>query len=128
MIIGSLKKKSDMRSIILVLILLGGLIYHGSCLAQLDKVKTIEGQTYQLQFSDEFNGTNLDTTKWTYRTDSKHWSTQLPGNVEVKNGFLQLNLKKEKSQDKDYTGAGVISKDTFQSNMMLPVTTIKKFL
>ena len=52
MIIGSLKKKSDMRSIILVLILLGGLIYHGSCLAQLDKVKTIEGQTYQLQFSD----------------------------------------------------------------------------
>ena len=99
---------------LLVLILLGGLIHHGPCQAQMDKVKTIGGQVYQLRFSDDFNGSNLDTTKWTYRTDSKHWSTQLPGNVDVKNGFLQLNLKKEKSEDKDYTGAGVISKDAFQ--------------
>lgn len=81
--------------------------------AQVDREKTIDGKVYQLQFSDEFNGTKLDVAKWTYRTDSKHWSTQLPANVELKNGFLQLDLKKEKSLDKNYTGAGIISADAF---------------
>ncbi|WP_395089671.1 GDSL-type esterase/lipase family protein [Armatimonas sp.] len=40
-----------------------------------------------------------------YRTDSKHWSTQKPENVTVKDGFLWLELKKEDAGDKHYTGA-----------------------
>jgi hypothetical protein len=37
--------------------------------------------SYQLQWADEFNGSRLDPAAWDYRTDSKHWSTQLPANV-----------------------------------------------
>jgi beta-glucuronidase len=68
---------------------------------------------YTLAWSDEFDGRTLDQAKWNYRTDSKHWSTQLPGNVSVENGSLVLHLKKEKAGGKEYTGAGVISKQTF---------------
>jgi beta-glucanase (GH16 family) len=69
---------------------------------------------YKLQWSDDFNGSALDLSKWVHRTDSKHWSTQLPANVSVSDGNLVLALKKEKAGDKQYTGAGIISKDTFR--------------
>lgn len=72
------------------------------------------GSAYTLRWSDEFVGTKLDTSVWDYRTDSKHWSTQLPVNVSVHDGYLWLALKKEKAADKDYTGAGVISKQLFK--------------
>lgn len=71
------------------------------------------GDGYKLVWSDEFTSKSLDQKKWVFRTDSKHWSTQKPENVTVKDGFLFLNLKKEDAGDKHYTGAGVISKRTF---------------
>ncbi len=79
------------------------------------KVETINlnGNIYELQFSDYFEGDSLNEGKWTYRTDSKHWSTQLKENILVKDGELHIKLKKEKSLEKDYTGGGVISIDTF---------------
>ncbi|HOY95234.1 MAG TPA: glycoside hydrolase family 16 protein [Catalimonadaceae bacterium] len=85
----------------------------------------IKGKTYQLRFSDEFNGTAVDTTKWQFRTDSKHWSTQLPLNNVVKDGLLQIQLKKETVRNMAYTGGGLISKDTFgygyyETRMMTP--------
>ncbi len=69
---------------------------------------------YRLKWADEFDGSTLNKDKWNYRTDSKHWSTQLPANVTVENGNLVLNLKKEKAGDKEYTGSGVISKQAFR--------------
>ena len=69
---------------------------------------------YTLVWSDEFNGAQLDTSKWNYRTDSKHWSTQLPGNVSVAGGHLVLALRKETAGDKQYTGGGVISRQAFR--------------
>lgn len=69
---------------------------------------------YQLKWSDEFDGSSLNQDKWNYRTDSKHWSTQLPANVTVKDGMLVLSLRKEKAGDKEYSGAGVISKEAFR--------------
>ncbi len=69
---------------------------------------------YKLAWADEFDGAKLDTAKWVYRTDSKHWSTQLPANVTVEKGFLVLHLKKETAGGKEYTGAGVISKPAFR--------------
>jgi len=69
---------------------------------------------YTLAWSDEFDGKTLDQEKWHYRTDSKHWSTQLPENVEVKDGNLILQVKKEESKGKAYTGGGVISKPQFK--------------
>lgn len=69
---------------------------------------------YKLKWSDEFNGRKVDVRKWTYRTDSKHWSTQKPENVVVENGNLVLLLKKEEAGGQHYTGAGVISRAAFR--------------
>ena len=71
-------------------------------------------QNYTLSWSDEFNGTTLDTDKWVYRTDSKMWSTQLPANVSVADGKLIIALKKEHVGKMNYTGGGIISKRAFQ--------------
>jgi beta-glucanase (GH16 family) len=69
---------------------------------------------YHLEWSDEFDGTALDPTKWVYRTDSKLWSTQLPANVSVADGHLAIALKKENANHKAYTGGGIISTRQFQ--------------
>ena len=69
---------------------------------------------YQLIWSDEFDAADLDAAKWDFRTDSKHWSTQKPENVEVSGGTLKLHLKKEEAGDKHYTGGAVISKAAFR--------------
>ena len=71
-------------------------------------------QNYTLAWSDEFNGTTLDTTQWDYRTDSKMWSAQLPQNVSVADGKLLLTLKLEHINHENHSGAGVISKRQFQ--------------
>jgi beta-glucanase (GH16 family) len=69
---------------------------------------------YKLAWSDEFEGTKLDGARWVYRTDSKHWSTQKQENVSVAGGNLVLLLKQEKAGDKNYTGAGVITRQAFR--------------
>lgn len=69
---------------------------------------------YELIWADEFDGGKLDESKWAYRTDSRHWSTQLAANVSVSNGHLVLTLKKEAAGGKAYTGAGLISKPRFK--------------
>lgn len=69
---------------------------------------------YTLVWSDEFDGERLDLSRWVYRTDSKHWSTQSPANVSLSGGKLIFTLRKESAGGKDYTGAGVISRETFQ--------------
>lgn len=68
---------------------------------------------YRLVWEDEFQENLLDAGKWRYRTDSKMWSTQLPRNVSVEGGRLQIALKKEEAGGKEYTGGGVISRGTF---------------
>jgi len=83
-------------------------------------------QGYKLTWSDEFNGTALDTTKWDYRTDTKGWSVQQPANVSVANGLLVLALKKEDVGGHHHTGGGVISKAIFkygyfESRFKIPV-------
>lgn len=69
-----------------------------------------QAKAYQLAWHDEFDGQTLNTNDWTYRTDSKHWSTQLPANVSVGGGMLHIALKHEAAGDKQYTGGGVITK------------------
>jgi beta-glucanase (GH16 family) len=89
-------------------------------------------ETYALTWSDEFDGDKLDPVKWVYRTDSKHWSVQLPANVSVEGGLLRMkltklekpveavnaepgkDLKNAKPTTFKYGGAGVISKPAFR--------------
>lgn len=65
------------------------------------------GAGWTLDFSDEFNGTEVDTTKWTINNSTKtrkprpkikveKWFWR-PENVEVRDGNLVLKVKKENS-------------------------------
>lgn len=66
---------------------------------------------FALAWSDEFEGNSLDASKWEYRTDTKHWSTQLPQNVSVHDGNLSIALKGKAGDGPiKFAGGGVISK------------------
>ncbi len=69
---------------------------------------------YTLVWSDEFDGTTVDTTKWHHRTDVKRESAQRPENVSVAGGLMTIALKKEAFNGKEYTGGGLISKKAFR--------------
>lgn len=69
---------------------------------------------YTYAWGDEFDGNALDASQWTYRTDSKMWSTQLPDNVSVADGKLSIALKKQQNQKYGYTGGGIITKRPFE--------------
>jgi len=98
-----------------MLLLIPTVIFCFTTLTTAAQKKNIEinGTRYKLHFKDEFKGKKVNEKVWQYRTDSKHLSTQLPENVEVKGGFLYLNVKKQKAGDKEYTGAGLITFDSF---------------
>jgi beta-glucanase (GH16 family) len=68
---------------------------------------------YELVFQDEFNGDTIDTQKWGFRLDSKMLSTQQPENISLKGGNLEIAMRKEPARGKNYTGGGVISRQTF---------------
>lgn len=69
---------------------------------------------YRLKWSDEFEGSSLDTSKWMYRSDVKMDSSQRPENISVANGQLTIHLRKEAHREKGYTGGGVISRQRFR--------------
>ncbi|MGH2600759.1 MAG: glycoside hydrolase family 16 protein, partial [Dehalococcoidia bacterium] len=58
---------------------------------------------YTLAFSDEFDGTSVDTSKWNYRTDVKGLSAQRPENVSVGGGAMTIHLRKENYAGMAYT-------------------------
>jgi beta-glucanase (GH16 family) len=69
---------------------------------------------YQLAWSDDFNGTALDTNRWFYRTGERLLSFQKPENISVTNGLLRVALKHEDAGKVHYTAGGVISRDAFK--------------
>jgi beta-glucanase (GH16 family) len=68
---------------------------------------------YRLVFSDEFNGNKIDTGKWNFRLVDKMLSALERENVSVKNGNLEIALRKESVAGKKYTAGGIISRQTF---------------
>lgn len=68
---------------------------------------------YKLVFSDEFDGDQVDTEKWNFRLVDKMLSALERENVSVKNGNLEIALRKESVAGKNYTAGGIISKQTF---------------
>ncbi len=69
---------------------------------------------YQLTFSDEFETSEVNEDKWYYRTGTKLWSTQLPANNSVSDGLFRIHLKKEKTDEAEYTGGGIITHKQFR--------------
>jgi beta-glucanase (GH16 family) len=78
-------------------------------------------ESYQLVWSDEFDGISVDTNNWFYETGAHGWgNNELQNytdgaNTEVKNGILKISAKLEGSgQEKgDYTSARMVSKKSF---------------
>ena len=68
---------------------------------------------YTLVFEDEFNGDQIDTQKWGFRLEDKMLSAQQKENVSVKDGNLEIALRKESVAGKSYTAGGIISRQTF---------------
>ncbi|MDZ8118442.1 DNRLRE domain-containing protein [Pontiella agarivorans] len=68
---------------------------------------------YRLAWSDEFNGTAVDETKWKYREgdDSRSFvkSFQTAANNSVSGGVYRCILKKETKGTKEFTAGGLIS-------------------
>ncbi|QBG46722.1 glycoside hydrolase family 16 protein [Verrucomicrobia bacterium S94] len=68
---------------------------------------------YRLAWSDEFDGTAVDETRWNYREgdDSRSFvkSYQTSANNTVSNGLYHCILKKESMGSKEFTAGGLIS-------------------
>lgn len=99
-----------MRTPIAIMALLLGL----GVVASPAQADPIGGTGWSLAFVDEFNGTAVDTEKWNYRTDVKAHSAQRPQNVTVAGGLMSINLKQETFAGKNFTGGGLISKQSMR--------------
>lgn len=65
---------------------------------------------YQLVWSDEFNGTGIDTTAWTFETGNSGWGNNeleyyQRANAAVADGNLVITAKKELAGTAHYTSA-----------------------
>jgi beta-glucanase (GH16 family) len=76
----------------------------------------ILAQDYKLVWSDEFNGTALDTSKWGYQFGNQHgWGNNekeyyRTENAVVKDGFLNIIAKKENYNDCEYTSSRILTR------------------
>lgn len=81
---------------------------------------------YDLIWYDEFNGTSLDTTKWSYQTGTKdnyygtqgndYWGNQelqyyTQNAVSVSGGSLKITAKREQMGDRPYTSGRILTRD-----------------
>ena len=69
---------------------------------------------YAYVWGDEFDGTQLDETRWNTRTGVRYLSTHRKENVAVKDGHLVLTGLKDGAGKVPYTCGGVISKRLFR--------------
>jgi beta-glucanase (GH16 family) len=136
--------KFNLFVIFFSLIFIGGIIFtfnapkEISQAAPQDVVKEIteveERQTTQIQepvitdahtengwdmiWNEEFNAPVLNKTKWNALRDGNGWSERkqyyLPENVEVKEGFLTLNVLEKTKNEFKYTSGAVTTKGKFE--------------
>ena len=74
---------------------------------------------WKLVWSDEFNGTSLDTSVWSYEIGNGNWGwgngevqyyTNRTDNVRVSDGNLQIIAKKENYGGQEYTSGRILTK------------------
>jgi len=73
---------------------------------------------FKLVWSDEFDGTTLDLTKWNYETGAGGWGnnekqhyTNRSENIRIENGNLIIEARKETYQSSSYTSARINTRD-----------------
>ena len=71
-------------------------------------------QCEKLVWQDEFDGTNLDLSKWDIETGGGGWgtgqldyATDRPENIRIENGKLVLDIRKEDYQGHSYTSGRI---------------------
>jgi Glycosyl hydrolases family 16 len=70
---------------------------------------------YVLEWTDHFDAPALNTTKWSYRTDIKAKSAQLPPNVSLDgHGHMVIALRRQSFGGQQFTGGGIVSKAAFR--------------
>ncbi len=93
--------------------------------------QTISAQNYQLVWSDEFNGTELNTDDWAFETgpnpanNESQYYTSRPENCTLKEGMLVITGKKENYGGMSYTSARIKTKQNweygkFEARIKLP--------
>lgn len=77
---------------------------------------TVAERTYQLVWSDEFDGTELNTDNWNYEVNGNgggnnelQYYTDRPENIRVEEGRLIIEAKKEAYENRNYTSARITS-------------------
>jgi beta-glucanase (GH16 family) len=83
-----------------------------------------EEPTWQLVWEDEFDGDELDQSKWSYQFGTgedeglDRWGnrelqyyTEREENISLEDGFLNITAHKEDFEESDYTSARIISKN-----------------
>lgn len=72
---------------------------------------------YKLVWSDEFDGDKLDESVWNYERGGRGWGnkelqnyTDRPENIRVKDGYLEIEARKEKYEENEYTSARIQSR------------------
>ncbi|TZF86005.1 glycoside hydrolase family 16 protein (plasmid) [Pedobacter sp. BS3] len=93
------------------------LLFFGCGKSENSKPKdTDKEKKYELIWSDEFDGTKLDTDKWNYETGTgfgnqeKQYCTDREKNVKVEDGNLVITAYKEDYNNCSYTSARINSK------------------
>lgn len=78
------------------------------------------GQCYELVWSDEFNGTELDTSIWQFEVygdgggnNELQYYTDKPENLEVKDGYLNIIAREEQYLGRNYTSARINTRGKF---------------
>lgn len=74
----------------------------------------VQAQCWNLVWEDEFTGTSLDGTNWSYQTGASGWGNNElqyyrngTNNVTVSNGVLKITAKEESYMGADYTSARI---------------------
>ncbi|MCI8956036.1 MAG: glycoside hydrolase family 16 protein [Eubacterium sp.] len=106
--------KKVIASVLALAMLTSGLIFTQSKSAD---VKAAD--EWNLVWSDEFEGTSLDTSVWNYEIGNGNWGwgngekqyyTNSVKNVEVSNGTLKIHALKERMGNQDYTSGRINTK------------------
>lgn len=107
--------KKVLASALTVVMLVSGLVMFQ------DKQTDVQGAAgnWNLAWSDEFNGTALDTNVWNYEIGNGNWGwgngekeyyTNSTKNVEVSNGTLKIHALKENMGNQQYTSGRINTK------------------
>ncbi len=77
---------------------------------------SVQAQCWNLVWEDEFNGSSLNESNWSYQIGNSGWGnnelqyyTDLSSNVDVNNGVLEITAKEESFMGADYTSARIRS-------------------